>query len=293
MRPTRWLVVTVPAPSDAQRDALAEGLLALGGTAILEEGASLTTYIAAPADIDSWLDHARSTLSDLVGEQAEIDGRLQDDEDWSESWKKGLRPRRVGRGFIVTPSWSAPEAQPDDRVIVIDPEMAFGTGEHATTRGALRFLETVAQAGDRVLDVGTGSAILAIGAAMLGAAEVVAVDNDADAILNARDNVVRNGVAAIVRLEECIVDRHYLTRAGGGRYDIILANVLSSVLKPLLAEFFRSVIPDGHVILGGILQTESEEMLDAAAVAGFHIIAEDLEDEWWGVLLQRPAPSPQ
>lgn len=288
MKQTRWLVLTVQAPSDAQRDALAEGLLALGGTSILEDGAALTTYVTAPQDVASWTERARVTLGDLMGSSAQITWRWQDDEDWSESWKRGLRPRRVGRNFIVTPSWCTPEPQPGDRIIVVDPEMAFGTGEHATTRGALRSLEQVAKTGDRVLDVGTGSAILAIGAAMLGAREVIAVDNDADAILNARDNVVRNGVADAVKLEEAFVDRGFLAREGDRPFDIILANVLSSVLKPLLTSFLASIVPGGYVILGGILETEADAMLAAASAAGFLVIAEDLEDEWWGVLLQRP-----
>jgi ribosomal protein L11 methyltransferase len=172
---------------------------------------------------------------------------------------------------------------------VIDPEMAFGTGEHGTTRGALRFIERVVQPGARVLDVGTGSAILAIGAAMLGATRVIGVDNDADAILNARDNIVRNGVADVVVLEEGFVDVAYLAAQGDSAFDVIVANVLSGVLKPLLASFFTSVVPGGFVILGGILEEEAEEMLDALARAGFVVTGEDLENEWWGVLAQRPS----
>lgn len=287
MNSERWLVVTVRAPSDAQRAALAEGLLALGGSAVEENGDALTTYITAPADADEWLESARHELS-AVGGAFEIECRWQADEDWSETWKRGLRARRVGKRFIVAPSWTAPEARDGDHVIVIDPEMAFGTGEHGTTRGALRFLEQITHPGARVLDVGTGSAILAIGAAMLGAAEVIAVDNDPDAILNAEDNVVRNGVAGRIKLETCFVTEQYLAEAGPQRFDIIVANVLSSVLLPLLPSFHESVTEGGHVILGGILQTESDVMLDACAAAGFRVMGEDIEDEWWGVLLQRP-----
>jgi ribosomal protein L11 methyltransferase len=279
----RWLVITVQAPSDAQREALAEGLLALGGSAIEEDGSSLRTYVRAPANTEEWLEHARATL------QTDFDWRWQADEDWSETWKQGLRARRVGKSFVVTPSWIRPEVHDGDRVIIVDPEMAFGTGEHATTRAALRFLEQVAKAGDRVLDVGTGSAILAIGAAQLGAREVVAVDNDADAILNARDNIVRNGVADRVKLEQGFVDVAFLRNAGDARFEIIVANVLSTVLKPLLASFHQSVVPSGYVILGGILEDESDDMFDACLAAGFIVMAEDLDEEWWSVLLRRPA----
>ena len=286
----RWLVVTLTAPSDAPQDALVEGLFALGATSVEERGSELVTFVPDPGDVATWLTAARRQLAAIAQRETVIAWRWQDDEDWSESWKRGLRPRRVGRSFIVAPSWTEPEVRAGDRVIVVDPEMAFGTGEHATTRGALRFLEQVTQPGARILDVGTGSAILAIGAALLGAAEVIAIDSDADAILNARDNVARNAVAERIRLEHGLVDSDYLARAGAERFDIIVANVLSGVLRPLLPDFRRSLKAGGHLILGGILEHEAADLLEACALAGFDVIAEDLEDEWWGVLLQRPAP---
>ncbi len=286
----RWLVVTLTTPSDAPQDALVEGLFALGATSVEERGSELVTFVPDPGDVDTWLTDARRQLAAIAQRETAIAWRWQDDEDWSESWKRGLRPRRVGRSFIVAPSWTEPEVRAGDRVIVVDPEMAFGTGEHATTRGVLRFLEQVTRPGTRILDVGTGSAILAIGAALLGAAEVIAIDSDADAILNARDNVARNAVAERVCLEHGFVDSDYLARAGAERFDIIVANVLSGVLRPLLPDFRRSLKTGGHLILGGILEDEADDLLEACAQAGFDVIAEDLEDEWWGVLLQRPAP---
>lgn len=280
--PKRWLVLSVEAPSDEQ-GILAEGLLALGGTAIQENGRELITYLDAPDDIDAFVERARRELG------CDVRWRWQANEDWSETWKRGLKPRRVGVSFIVAPSWTQPETRPGDHVIVIDPEMAFGTGEHGTTRGALRFLEQVIEPGARVLDVGTGSAILAIGAAMLGAREVIAVDNDPDAILNAYDNVERNGVTAAVRLEERIVDADYLRAAGEGSFDVIVANVLSGVLRPLLSAFHDALRPGGHVILGGILDHESDGMLAALEAADFVVRGEDLENEWWGVHAVKPA----
>lgn len=281
----KWLVLTVQAPSEDVKSTLAEGLVALGGTSVVENGLQLETYVQPPDDVERWLENARATL------QTDVQSRWQEDEDWSETWKRGLRPRRVGKSFIVTPSWATPEARDGDRIIVIDPEMAFGTGEHGTTRGALRFLEQVVQRGDRVIDVGTGSAILAIGAAMLGATHVVGVDNDPDAILNARDNVTRNGVANAVELSEGFVDEPYLARYGAGSFDVVVANVLSSVLKPLLGSFFAATRPGGHVILGGILEHEADDMITASTAAGFQVMAEDLEQEWWGVLLRKPGLS--
>ena len=274
-------MLAVRAPADAHNDALTEGLLSLGGSAVQESNGQLISYVAAPADVGAFLAQASAIL------QTDVEWRWQEDEDWSESWKRGLQPRRVGRTFIVAPTWTEPQTRAGDRVILIDPEMAFGTGEHATTRGALRFIESCVRPGDRVLDVGTGSAILAIGAAMCGAREVMGVDYDEDAILNAHDNIVRNRVQDVVRLDTAMVDEAYLRTLGDGSFDTVAANVLSGVLRPLLPGFLRALRPDGWLILGGILEAEADDMIEAAEQSGFTLRAEDLEEEWWGGLLQR------
>ncbi len=275
----RWLVVSV-SPSADTYDAVAEGLLALGGSAVHDQNGTLISYLRPPADLELWLALARATLN------SEFEWRWQDDEDWAQTWKRGLQPRRVGRHFIVAPSWTEPNRRAGDRMIVIDPEMAFGTGEHATTRGALRFLEQIVKPDDRMLDVGTGSAILAIGAALCGAAAVLAVEYDEDAILNARDNITRNKVDHVVTLQTAMVDAEFL-RQHAGLFDIIAANVLSSVLHPLLPAFRDTIKPAGFLILGGILESEADDMIEGARASGFILKAEDLEEEWWGGLFRR------
>jgi ribosomal protein L11 methyltransferase len=275
----RWLVISVRPHPDTRED-VAAALLALGGTAVHEQDDQLISYISPPADLDNWISLARETL------QTKFDWRWQADEDWSETWKRGLQPRRVGRHFVVAPSWTQANVRGGDRLIVMDPEMAFGTGEHATTRGALRFLEKCTQPGDRVLDVGTGSAILAIGAALCGAVEVLGVEYDEDAVINARDNIVRNRVQEVVTLQTAMVDDAYL-RAQDAGFDIIVANVLSGVLHPLLPSFHAALREGGHLILGGILESEADDMIDAARASNFTLKAEDLEEEWWGGLFQR------
>ena len=276
----RWLVIEVPTAED-NTEALSEQLLALGGTAVHQQADALVTYIAEPADPESFIADAQKQIG------ADLKWSWQEDQDWSEQWKRGLQPRRVGKSFIVAPTWTEPTIRDGDRVILIDPEMAFGTGEHATTRGALRFIEQCVRDGDRVLDVGAVSAILAIGAAMCGAREVLAVEYDEDAMINARDNIERNDVANVVTLDTAMVDDAYLKRCGDHAFDLIAANVLSGVLHPLLPAFHRALKPEGFLILGGILEAEADDMIDAAHTAGFTLRAEDLEEEWWGALFQR------
>jgi len=286
MAPDRWLVLTVHAPPDEAGGAIAEGLIALGGTAIVEEADGWSTYLPPPDDPETFIEEARETLRAYApGAELELSWRWEPNEDWTVAWRRGLRPRRVGERLIVAPTWTEPEAGPEDIVLWIDPQMAFGTGEHASTRGVLRLLEASIRPGDRVLDVGAGSGILAIAAARLGAVHVLAVESDPVAIPTARENLERNGVAESVTLENALVDDAYLDALGPGSVDLIVANVLSGVLIPLLPAFRRVLATGGRAILGGILTTEADRVVAAAEAAGFDVAREDVEDEWWSVLL--------
>jgi ribosomal protein L11 methyltransferase len=187
----------------------------------------------------------------------------------------------------VTQPWNPVEATGDRVVIVIDPANAFGTGQHATTRGALRLLQDAVPAGGRVLDVGSGSAILSIAAARLGADRVLAVESDGDALETAAENVERNRVGDRVTLVHALVDADYLARVAAPPFDLVVANVLSGVLVPLLPALARSVTREGAVILGGIMVAESASVRSAAAAAGLDTVRQDREGEWWTGLLRR------
>lgn len=291
MRPARWLVLTVRVPSEELAHELTEGLVALGGTAVEEDVDLLTTYIAEPEDPDGFLRAAADRLAAAAGTEPEILWRWQPDEDWARQWKRGLEPRKVGRRLVVTQPWNPVPDDGGGLVITIDPATAFGTGEHATTRGALAFLEEAVREGDRVLDVGTGSGILAIAAVLLGAGGVDAIDNDPDAMDNCRENLERNGVSDRVALACAAVDAPWLATRPDG-YDVIAANVLSGVLLPLLAPFAAALRPGGRVILGGILDQEAQAMRDAASAAGLALRDERFEGEWWTALLTGTGAAP-
>lgn len=280
MESLRWLVLSVRSPAAELESELAAGLLDLGGTAVEELGGGvLRTWLPEPPSAESLALEAAAVLRDRVGAPVELSWAWHEDRDWLEEWRRGLDARRVGSRIVVTPTWIEPEARADDIVIRIDPQMAFGTGEHATTRLVLRSLETHVRSGDRVLDIGTGSGILAIAAAALGAAAVDAVESDAEALPNAFENLDRNGTTAAVRLLHASVDGPWL--AAAGEYDVIVANVLSGVLRPLLEAFRRALRPDGRLVLSGILRTEAEDMRAAARAAALDLIEEAEEDEWW------------
>jgi ribosomal protein L11 methyltransferase len=282
-----WLRVTVTSPSDELTARLAEGLIASGASAIEERDGRVSTYL--PLDGRAVTDVARQvrgTLAALLGaDPPRLDFEQVPAQDWLLLWRAGLEPRRMGR-IIVAPTWSEVDAGTGDIVIRIDPQMAFGTGEHASTRGVLRLMQRAIRAGDSVLDIGTGSAILAIAAALLGARSVRAVDSDPDTIENASENIARNGVAGCVLLQCSLVDSAFLAECGGRAFDGIVANVLSSVLRPLLPAMHAALQPGGWAILSGILLDEAEPMRAAAHDAGFDIEAGDTEEQWWSVLLR-------
>jgi ribosomal protein L11 methyltransferase len=286
-KPDRWFVLTAHvAADDPLRDLLGEGLLALGGLSVLDEGEALTTYLEPPSDGPARLLEVERFLAEWLADDApELTWRWQANEDWEREWRKGLRPRKVSRRVVVKPTWTDWAAAPGEVVIEIDPQMAFGTGEHATTRGCLRLLDGAIREGDRVLDVGSGSAILSIAAALLGAARVTALEYDADANVNARENIERNGVGERIELREEMADPPLL--ATFGTFDLVLANILSSVIRPLLPTFASALTDGGRLIVSGILSRERDEVVDDARAAGFILAAEDGEEEWWSALFER------
>ena len=202
----RWLQVRVRARADADLssmsvDGLVEGLLALGGRAAEERDGWYMTAIEEPSDLDAFVARARSTLAELTGSDAiDLEVEWRNHEDWAETWKRGLAPRWVTPRILVRPSWTSPPAEIPAVEIVLDPGMAFGTAEHGTTRGCLRLLDGVVQTGDRVLDVGSGSGILAIAAVLLGAAEVIAVEADTGKVLHAENATVPWYPASVTKL---------------------------------------------------------------------------------------------
>jgi ribosomal protein L11 methyltransferase len=201
--------------------------------------------------------------------------------DWG-SWRADVSAHAVG-SMTVAPPWLAMDPL-SDKVVVVDPAMAFGTGEHATTRACLGLLQIAAPDGKRVADLGTGSGVLAIAAAKLGAERVVGIEIDPDAIPNAEANVVLNGVSDRVTIIEGDAKPLLLLLRP---FDLILANILSSVIRELFDAMDASLSPSGVAILSGILDEESDDMKLFVAARGWIIESESIEDRWWSGLIAR------
>lgn len=215
-----------------------------------------------------------------------------DDEGWAERSQASIGPVRVGR-LVVTPPWRLADpvaAEPGvDHVIVINPSMGFGTGHHASTRLSLSLLQTVALDGRRVIDIGTGSGVLALAARALGASGVDAVDNDADALMSARENVRRNGADGDVRLIEA--DLGALVPAAP-THDVVMANLTGATLGRHAADLAGLCRPGGTLVASGLETGEVESVTAAMTEAGWRLVSRAEEEGWVGLLFERTATSP-
>jgi ribosomal protein L11 methyltransferase len=195
--------------------------------------------------------------------------------DWAEAWKAHYAVLHVGRRTVIVPQWQSYTPAPDEIVVTLDPGMAFGTGTHPTTRLCLEALEQVASPGERVLDLGTGSGVLAIAVAKQGAASVLALDIDDLAVAAARENVRVNGVSDIVRVEPSSLD------AAAGPYDLVLVNILARVICSLLDEGLAQVLrPGGTVIASGIIDDQERQVREAFARHSIEVIDRIVERDW-------------
>jgi ribosomal protein L11 methyltransferase len=206
-----------------------------------------------------------------------------DDQDWAESWKKFFKPVWIDREMVIRPSWETVAADSDTIVIDIDPGMAFGTGGHPTTILSLRLMRVYLKKGAAFLDVGTGSGILAIGAAKLGAGSICAVDVDATAVTVAADNFMRN---ALTR-DRCRVVRGHLATAIRGQFDLVAANILTDVILEFLDDLQRVSRREGVIICSGIIPQHKERVVAALENHRFSILAIDTLEGWIGIAARR------
>jgi len=207
------------------------------------------------------------------------------EEDWASAWKKHYRVLRVGRCLVIKPSWQEYAPRPGDVVVELDPGMAFGTGVHPTTQMCLAALEDHLRPGMRVLDLGTGSGILAIAAAKLGAGSVLALDVDPVAVRVARDNVLANEV------EDIVVVRQGSLAEAEGRFDFVLANILAKVIVELAEQSLADRLRTGGLLVAaGIIEDQEEEVRGALQAHGMAVIERRQERDWVMLIAARRPP---
>ena len=243
---------------------------------------------AMPEDVQvkAWFDEEslnriigslREQLSFLQGQDLgtlEISLQGVKEEDWAENWKQYYKPFRLGKHMVVKPTWEPWDAQADDLVIEIDPGMAFGTGTHETTAMCVGLIEKYYQGGS-LLDVGTGSGILAIAAARLGAKDIVAVDIDPDAVRVARENVAHNGLTDAID-----VRRGDLLQGLNRAFDFAVANILAPVICLLAAPLKAHLTPGGRFLCSGVIAEAEAEVTQALLDAGYVIDEIQHKGDW-------------
>jgi ribosomal protein L11 methyltransferase len=272
-----WIRLAVRPSAPEKHAAVSEALFAAGAQGLHEDNEYLVTHLEPATDAKGYEDAVQRVDAGATFATSDVQ-----DVDWSVMWRDRIGAHRLGI-LTVAPPWLAAGLDPETTIIV-EPAMAFGTGEHPTTRGVVRLMQQVIRPGDTVADLGAGSAVLAIAAAKLGARSVAAIELDNDAISNAEENVAANRVSDKVKVIEG--DAAVLLPLVGP-VRVVLANIISSVLIELLPIIAKSLAEDGRVILSGILLEERTGMLMALEEQGWRVMNEDHEELWWSVEVAR------
>jgi ribosomal protein L11 methyltransferase len=289
----QWVEITLDASAEAV-DAIVEVLRGqgIGGVAVeppvspgaddgftMADGPCLVkAYFPDEPDAETRVQKVREALWHLqafdLAPLSDVRTRFVAEEDWANAWKEHFHPLRIGRRFVVKPSWREVTPQAGDIILELDPGMAFGTGLHPTTRMVLEAMEDRIPAGASVFDVGTGSGILAVAAAKLGVGSVLAVDVESVACRVAKENIELNGVETVVTVE--------LGSADHGRtgYDVILANIIASVIALIAGELARQLAPAGTLIASGIIEERLPEVEKAFTATGLEIVERIHTDDW-------------
>ncbi len=217
--------------------------------------------------------------SEFPGKYFEPERKKVADEDWENSWKDYFHTEKIGEKIVISPPWEEYKAKSGEVTVKIDPGAAFGTGQHPTTALAIRALEKYVNENDRVFDVGTGSGVLAIAAAKLGANDVVAMDYDSVAVRIAGENVALNAVEDKITLgvSDCFQNFE-------GRADVIVANIIADIVLKLLPEVAKRLNEKGRFIAGGIIDERLDDVLKGAELAKLRII-EECHDKGWALLV--------
>jgi ribosomal protein L11 methyltransferase len=296
----RWLELTVQSHPEAV-ESVSELLsrYTSGGVAIeepielLDEGQEYRVLAGQPVMVHAYapmdgneeetcqriaegLWHLSSLGSHFVGE---LQTRTVNEEDWANAWKEYFYVTHIGQRLVIRPSWREYTAKAGEVVLTLDPGMAFGTGLHPTTRMCLEQVERRTQAGMRVLDVGTGSGILAIAAAKLGAASVCAIDNSSVAVESARTNAAMNDLSERISVVLGVLDEAEAERMAG-QYDLVVANIIAHIIGSMAPQLARVLAPSGLLVVSGIIEARRQDAEEPLLAAGLELVAQTNIEDW-------------
>ncbi len=276
--PKSYVEVAISADS-VLIDELSGLMTQLGFEGFWEDGDVLRCFISAERWNPGMQEEVESMATMLARSSASVAPRVTvqslKDQNWNEEWEKTIKPIKVSERIVIRPSWHEYTPEPGQIVLTIDPKMSFGTGYHETTRLTLRLMERHVTKGMTILDIGTGTGVLAIAAVKLGAARAIGVDIDEWSFNNAHENIRLNDVETdvVIRLGK-------LNDVQETSFSMIIANIQRNILEPLLSGMKERLEPEGTLLLSGLLDFDEQPMIDALHTAGFRLMEELQEGEW-------------
>src|SRR2546429_794359 len=239
---------------------------------------------AARQQVAEGLWHLSSLGPQFVGD---LQTRVVHEEDWANAWKDYYHVTHIGQRLVIRPSWRNYTPGDDEVVLELDPGMAFGTGLHPTTRMCLEQVEQRTRAGMRVLDVGTGSGILALAAVKLGAASVYCIDNSSVAVESAAANAAVNNLSDKITVVQGVLDEAEAARMAG-QYDLVLVNIIAHVIGGMAAQLARVLAPGGWLIASGIIEARRGDAQPALLAAGLELVEQVMIDDWIALVMRKP-----
>jgi ribosomal protein L11 methyltransferase len=301
-KPTRWVEISVDADRDSVDDIVGFMSRYCSGRAVVEEhppdiSEKPLGVATVKGFLPEWDTETRQKLEIallLLSRTSPISEPrivILEPENWAESWKDYFHPQHIGERIVVVPTWREYDAEPDEIIIRLDPGMAFGTGLHATTRLCILALDDLIKPGQRILDVGTGSGILSIAAALQGAGHVDALDTDMVAVEVARENAMLNGVSDVIDVSQGTLGPKAppavpLHRGKG--YDLLLVNILAEIIigmAPGIADALRS---GGHWVASGIIARKADHVARTLEEHGLVVDRRLLEEDWVALVGHKP-----
>jgi ribosomal protein L11 methyltransferase len=254
-----------------------------------DEGVIIKAYLPLNSFIGEAVEEIKEAVNSLVSYDIDIGHNKVtinevNEEEWASAWKKYYNPVKISEKFTIVPTWEDYEkVSTDELIIELDPGMAFGTGTHPTTVMCIQALEDTVKSGDTVIDVGTGSGVLSIAAALLGASETRAYDLDEVAVKTAIENAKINNVDYKI-----IVKQNNLLNDVTGSADVIVANILAEIILRFVDNAFKLVTPGGYFITSGIIQQKKQVVKSALVEAGFEIEETLTMEDWVSFIAKRP-----
>ncbi|MBO0959446.1 50S ribosomal protein L11 methyltransferase [Neobacillus sp. MM2021_6] len=254
-----------------------------------DEGVMVKAYLPVNSFLGETVEAIKDSINNLITYDIDLgknDVSISEvhEEEWATAWKKYYNPVKISEKFTIVPTWEIYEPVSSDELIIeLDPGMAFGTGTHPTTVMCIQALERTVRPGDQVIDVGTGSGVLSIAAAMLGAENVRAYDLDEVAVTSAKLNIKLNKVSKTVT----IAQNNLLDGVAEKSADVIVANILAEVIVRFTDDVANVVKPGGTFIASGIIQQKKDLVKEALVAAGFDIIETILMEDWVAIIAKR------